>query len=296
VQRLFARNAGNRVVPTTLDAEPPPGPGDITGGVGLATWATQAAYDDLVVTGADGEVLLSDDFDDAAQWDLQAGEWAIVDGELVQSSNATDARAVAGDPSWSNYTMEVTARKLGGAEGFLIMFGVQDSGNWYWWNLGGFGNTFSLVERAVNGAKSPMATTDHTIETGREYRIRITVEGRQVSLYLDGELVAEFTDDVGQVEPLYQVATTDPKTGDVVVKVVNARPEAVRTAVAVDGVRGGSPATVTTLTAASRETVNSLGDSDAVAPRTTRLRLGDDFSYDFPADSVTFIRMDARRR
>jgi alpha-L-arabinofuranosidase len=295
VQRLFSRNAGDRVVPSTLDADPLPGPGDITGGVGLATWATQAAYDDLVVTGADGEVLLSDDFDDASQWDTQTGEWAIVDGEFVQSSNATDARAVAGDPSWSNYTMEVTARKLGGAEGFLIMFGVQDTGNWYWWNLGGFGNTFSLVERAVNGAKSPMANTDHTIETGRDYRVRITVEGRQVSLYLDGELVAEFTDDVGQVEPLYQVATTDAKTGDVAVKVVNARQEAVRTALEVDGVRGGSPATVTTLTAASRETVNSLDEPDAVAPRTTRLRLGDDFAYDFPADSVTFIRMDARR-
>jgi alpha-L-arabinofuranosidase len=297
VQRLFSHNAGDAVVPTTLEAEPLPGPGDITGGVGLATWETQAAYDDLVVTGADGEVLLSDDFSgDASQWDTQSGEWAIVDGEFVQSSGATDARAVAGDPAWSNYTMEVTARKLSGAEGFLVMFGVRDTGNWYWWNLGGFGNTYSLVERATNGAKSPVSTTDHTIETGRDYRIRIEVRGRQVSLYLDGELVDQFVDDVGTVEPLYHVATTDPKTGDVVIKVVNARREAVRTAVAVDGVRGRSAATVTTLTAESRSTVNSLGDPDAVAPRKTRLRLGADFTYDFPADSVTFIRMDARRR
>jgi alpha-L-arabinofuranosidase len=295
VQRLFSRNAGDTVVPTTLEAEPLPGPGPITGGVGLATWATQAAYDDLVVTDADGEVLLEDDFGDASQWDAQTGSWEIVDGEFVQSSDATDARAVAGDTSWTDYNLEVTGRKLGGAEGFLVMFGVQDTGNWYWWNLGGFGNTYSLVERAVNGGKTPMATTDHTIETGRDYRIRIEVRGRQVSLYLDGELVTEFTDDVGQVEPLYHVATTDDRTGDVVVKVANARPEAVRTALDVEGVRGRSRATVTTLTAESRGTVNSLGAPDAVAPQETRLRLGDAFTYDFPADSVTFIRMDARR-
>ena len=47
----------------------------------------------------------------------------------------------AGNPDWSNYTLSTKATKLAGSEGFLVSFGVKDTGNYFWWNLGGWNNT-----------------------------------------------------------------------------------------------------------------------------------------------------------
>ena len=68
-----------------------------------------------------------------------------------------NCRAVTGDAGWSNYTLSVRARKLGGLEGFLIMFNVKDDNNWTWWNIGGWGNTQNAIENCVAGANRPLA-------------------------------------------------------------------------------------------------------------------------------------------
>lgn len=46
-------NVGDRVVPSTATGTPSL-TGPIAGAVGLSTWATTAAYDDVKVTDADG--------------------------------------------------------------------------------------------------------------------------------------------------------------------------------------------------------------------------------------------------
>lgn len=96
------------------------------------------------------------------------------DGVYQQTGN--------GQPDWSVATSDMNstsiiytlkARKAGGAEGFLIIFGYQDSGNYYWWNLGGWGNTQHAIEKAVNGTKSIVASTAGSIETDIWYDIKI---------------------------------------------------------------------------------------------------------------------------
>ena len=52
-----------------------------------------------------------------------------------------------GSEAWTNYTLTLQARKLGGSEGFLVMFNVADSNNWFWWNIGGWTNTSHAVEQ-----------------------------------------------------------------------------------------------------------------------------------------------------
>ena len=103
------------------------------------------------------------------------------------------------------------------------MFGARDSGSFYWWNLGGFGNTQSVIEKAVGGGKTTIASSPDTIETGRTYDIKIEVRGRRIVTWLDGRKVNDFVDTSDVVEPLYQVMTRDEDTGEVVLKVVNAR-------------------------------------------------------------------------
>ncbi|MDP4508843.1 alpha-L-arabinofuranosidase C-terminal domain-containing protein [Nonomuraea turcica] len=291
VQRLFSTNVGDRVVPSSFEAEAQPVE-DIKGAVGLGAWRTQVRYDDVKVTAKDGTVLLSDDFSaGASQWTPGLGTWAVQDGAYVQSALVEDARSTAGSADWSNYTMEVTARKTGGAEGFLVMFGVRDTGNFYWWNVGGWNNTQSAIEKSVNGGKSSIATSATTVETGRDHRLKIEVSGRKITTWLDGQKVNEFVDS-GRVEPLYQVVSRD---GDAVtLKVVNAQDTAVRSTVDLGGLQVRPTAKVTSLTGAPSD-MNSIADPERVAPVEWRENgFSSSFTYDFPAQSVTFVKLTER--
>ncbi len=295
VQKLFMNNVGDRVVPSEATGTPSL-LGPITGAVGLSTWATSAAYDDVSVTGADGKTLLTDDFSqDASKWThTGGGSWSVQDGRYVQTDTAAENTMVqAGDPSWHDYDLHVKATKKSGKEGFLVAFGVKDTGNFYWWNLGGWNNTQSAVEQAVDGGKSTLISKAGSVETGRAYDIDIKVRGRQVTLYLDGEEWDSFTDDK-PAEPFRQVVTQDKKSGDLIVKVVNAQSSAARTAIDLGGAKVASKAEATTLTAAA-DAVNTE-TSTAVAPVTSTFTgVTDRFTYTFPADSITFLRIRQRR-
>ncbi|MFD3501137.1 alpha-L-arabinofuranosidase C-terminal domain-containing protein [Streptomyces sp. NPDC058678] len=294
VQKLFMNNVGDRVVPSTATGTPSL-LAPITGAVGLSTWATTAAYDDVKVTGADGTTLLSDDFSgDASRWNhTGGGSWSVQDGQYVQGDVAAENTMVsAGDPSWHDYDLHVKATKKSGKEGFLVAFGVKDTGNYYWWNLGGWNNTQSAVEQAVDGGKSTLVSKAGSIETGRAYDIDVKVRGRQVTLYLDGQEWGSFTDDK-PAEPFRQVVTKDKKTGDLIVKVVNAQSSAARTAIDLGGAKVASRAKVTTL-AAAPDAVNTETDT-AVAPvSSVYAGVAAKFTYTFPANSITFLRIKQR--
>lgn len=301
VQKLFSTNAGDQVLGSTLDAAPVETP-DIAGGIGLATWNTAAAYDDVKVTAADGSVLFEDDFADGADaWTPSGpggeptGTWEVVDGAYHQTDLVEDARSIAGETDWSNYTLELKATKTEGDEGFLIMFGAEDSDNYYWWNLGGWGNTTSAVEKAAGGGKSTLLNHDTVIETGRTYDLRLEVNGRTITGYVDGEQAFSFVDEQ-RIEPLYQVVTRDEETGEVTLKVVNAQDRAVSTEVELDGYKLHHKAEVTTL-ACDPGCDNILGEEPVLQPETEQVKhLGNEFTYEFEPYSVTFITLTPKKR
>lgn len=161
----------------------------ISGMVGVGTWATQAEFKDLKVTKS-GQTLWSSDFSQGLKpWKMQQGQWQVVNGALRQTSDAEGAKALIGDPTWSDYTFSLKARKLGGKEGFLIIFGSAGDDAKTWWNLGGWDNTQNKIE-LPNANVSPSAGQ---IETGRWYDIRVEVQGSTVKCYLDGQLVQQAT-------------------------------------------------------------------------------------------------------
>ncbi|KUN76880.1 alpha-L-arabinofuranosidase C-terminal domain-containing protein [Streptomyces griseoruber] len=294
VQKLFMTNVGDRVVPSTATGTPSL-QGPISGAVGLSTWATTAAYDEVKVTDASGTTLLSDDFSgDASQWShTGGGSWSLQDGQYVQTDVAAENTMVsAGDVNWHDYDLHVKATKKSGKEGFLVAFGVKDTGNYYWWNLGGWNNTTTAVEQAVDGGKSTLISKAGTIETGRAYDVDVKVRGRQVTLYLDGQEWGSFTDDK-PAEPFRQVVTEDRKTGDLIVKVVNAQSADARTAIDLGGAKVAAKARVTTLTAAPNA-VNTETATPVAPVTSTFTGVADRFTYTFPANSITFLRIRQR--
>lgn len=295
VQKLFGNNVGDEVVPSTYDA-PADAAGDISGGVFLSTWGTAAAYDNVTVTSNEnGQTLFSDQFADASQWTPQSGTWAVNGGSYVQTSTSVnDARTVpvgAYDQDWSNYTLELDATKTAGSEGFLVGFGATGANNYYWWNIGGWNNTRSVLQRATgDGASEVKALENKSLTTGQTYRVKVVVDGTHIELYLDGVLQMEY-DQPAPPAKLFQVVTRDERSGDLVAKVVNTANSPVRTQVEVADVGIEGTATVTTLSGAPGAT-NSKATPNAIKPRTREVTgISEEFVYEFPASSVTFIRM-----
>ncbi|QQQ73452.1 carbohydrate binding domain-containing protein [Saccharothrix sp. 6-C] len=295
VQQMFSANQGDQVVPSALTAGQGPEQA-VRGGVFLSTWNTSAAYDNVKVTAnGDGSVLFQDDFSATPAWQPQAGTWAVQDGQYAQTSTTTtDARSIIPDAyarNWSDYTLELDARKVSGAEGFLVGFGAGSSGDYYWWNLGGWNNTRQALERATGGARSEVASGPNTvIANDRTYKVKVVVEGAKISLYLDGALQLTYTQTAPQT--LYQVVTADEETGDVVVKAVNPTGATARTRVRVDGGTPIAPTATVTEMSGPPTTVNTKAAPTAVAPVEREWTgASNDFTYDFPAYSVTFLRL-----
>jgi alpha-L-arabinofuranosidase len=296
VQRLFMNNVGAHVVPSTATGTPSQEDQPITGAVALSTWGTAAAYDEVSVSTPDGTRLFADDFSGTdANWTNVAGRgmWAMTNGAYVQSDTAAENTMVmAGDPAWQDYDLSVKATKLSGREGFLVGFGVRDSDNYYWWNLGGWNNTRSAVEKAEGGGKSTLVADGTAVETGRQYDVRIQVRGRTVSLFLDGRKWGELTDSQ-EVEPFRQVVTRDTRTGELLVKVVNAQADAARTTVRLDGTGSVDRSAKVTTLQGDPDDVNTQYTSP-IAPRESRADVATTFTYTFPPYSVTFIRVKTR--
>lgn len=293
VQKLFGNNVGDQVVPSTFTgAVNRP----VTGGVFLSTWNTAAAYDDIRVTdNATGDVLFQDAFADSSQWTPSRGSWSASNGEYVQSAtNVTDARSVvtgAYEKDWTNYTLELDARKTAGSEGFLIGFGAEASNDYFWWNLGGWNNTRSVLQKAEGaGAVEVKALENRSLTTGKDYKVKVVVSGNHIELYLDGVLQMEYDSSAGQ--ELFQVTTRDAATGDIVAKVVNTSADTVRTVVEVAGAGVEPTGEVTTLAADSLTAMNTKADKGDIKPVTRPLSgLSESFTYDFAPHSVTFLRL-----
>ena len=131
-----------------------------------------------------------------------AGQWAVEDGCVAQASRGTNVRLVFGDPTWTDYEYTLEARKTGGQEGFLILFRVAGEQDFYWVNLGGWGNQRHQIERGRAGEQRWHAVgpaRDGAIKKGQWYRIQVRCEGRKISVKLDGEPVIDFVDDQGAV-------------------------------------------------------------------------------------------------
>jgi alpha-L-arabinofuranosidase len=295
VQQLFSRYRGTHVLPTRVQS-----PNALTdayrGAVGLGTWETQVEFRNLKVVSARGETLLVADFGQgAAGWRTVRGAWQATEGVYRQTELAQDCRAVAGDPAWTDYTITLQARKLGGAEGFLIMFRVRDDDNWYWWNIGGWGNTRHAVERSIGGSKMLACPQVHgSVETGRWYDIRIEVQGARIRCYLDGQLIHDFED--APMPALYAVASRREPSRELILKVVNVSDRAQETEVRLSGAcRLASRAKVITLTSDSPDDENSLENPTRVAPVERAFEsVAPSFRYIFPPHSLTVMVLKER--
>ena len=291
VQQMFANNQGTVTLPVNIEKTPTLKAPFASGCIGLGTWMNAAEFKDVRVVSPDGRVLFQSDFStNIDSWrKIGNGQWSVQDGVLKQSAIAPFVTAFVGDSTWTDYTVTLKARKLAGENGFQIYFRNLKSSDRIRWDLGGYGNSVHFLDVGVT-SKSMKAN----IETGRWYDIKIEIRGSSVKGYLDGELVQEVGDSRTNVKSLCASAARDDKSGEVILKVVNASGEALETQIDLKGagtLTGRGKATV--LTSGSPLDENSLEEPTKVSPKTESVQLsGNVIKRSFPGNSLTVIRLE----
>ncbi|TAH70401.1 MAG: alpha-N-arabinofuranosidase [Anaerolineaceae bacterium] len=300
VQKIFADNVSSKILDSTLIGESLTSEA-LSGKIGVGTWMTSAFFENIkVVDNESGDVLFSDDFADNSidDWEQIAGNWNIEDKQLGQSNAGSPRNTLTGDVvyngdiNWTNYTLTLTATKKGGSEGFLIPFAVKDKNNSYHWNLGGWANTVSCLEKISAGSKSgQIATTVKSlkIETGRAYEIKIVVNDNLIECYLDDTKMISYT--IPKAEAIYQVTGLDSQ-GNLIIKVVNVSNETKDLMITVSDldIKEGN-INVSLLTAENSSDINTEHEPENVSIKQTTIKVDKDFVYSAPKYSVSVLHI-----
>jgi alpha-L-arabinofuranosidase len=286
--KLFGLNRPACSVPTEVQAgaaKLPP----ISGAIGLGTWETSAEYKDLRVE-KNGQLFYSSDFSKTADgWKTDGGNWSVVDGAYRQSNQAVGL-SYFGDETWSDYTFTLKARKLRGAEGFLVVFGRKGQDK-YWWNVGGWGNREHAIEFNQN-AVGPRV--QGSVDPDRWYDLKVELNDRRTRCYLDGKLVHDQTPSAPK--QLFALAGRDEPSGDLIVKVINASPEPAVTTLNLSGMERLAPeAQITVLKSDLPTDNNSMDSPTKIVPVTTKEAIpGPTFTREFPPYSFTLVKVHTR--
>jgi pectate lyase len=212
----------------------------VAGMVGIAGYASAAS-------------AFSDNFEDgdSAGWSASGGSWSVgVDGSQVlrQTGTSSDARARAGQSTWTDYT--VTARvkptAFNGANRFVAVLARAQSATSYYYLALRSNNTVEL-KKLVNGASTTLATAPVTVAPGTWYTVSLQAAGSSLKGSVAGGPVLTATDTqftAGQigVATYYASANFDD--------------------VAVDSTSGGGPSPTSSATA------SPTGSSSATASPT----------------------------
>ena len=300
VLAAFGQNRGDVILPTTFAVPDVVKPFDPTphGLTGVGSYETRVEYTDMVVTGPNGEKLSTDNLiKETAKWRFTHGKWSAEGGVLRPLGNNSQTWALAGDPTWANYTVTLRARKTAGNEGFIILWHSADGDNYRWWNLGGWGNSVSRAEVSDNGGREPYGpSTPFTVELDRWYNLKLEVNGHTARGYVDGKLVMEAADEPQRPTPAaYASASYINASGEVVVKVVNSAATPLEAEIHLKDAHqvGNGKAIVLTGDPAA---VNSIEKPTNVAPNEEPLvNAAASFTRTFPAYSVTVLRFPAKK-
>ncbi len=296
VQKMFNTNQGNTILPVEISQAPRPlseAPMP-HGGVGVGSWATDVEYKDMKVTNGNTVLYQADFAAGKKGWKTHGGDWKTDDGMLRQTSHNENCRATTGDAAWTDYTYTLKARKNSGDEGFLILFHTRDPNNYLWWNIGGWKNTRSAMERSDNGAKAEIGqSTDSNIQTGRWYDIRVEVQGRNIKCFLDDKLVTQATDDpIAPPNALYATASKVDGTGEIILKVVNMLDTPATVQINLQGIKDIDPSATGQVISGQPQDINSIAEPEKIVPHpVTITNAAAQFSHEFPACSVTILRL-----
>ncbi|HEU5475546.1 MAG TPA: family 16 glycoside hydrolase [Actinophytocola sp.] len=149
---------------------------------------------------ARADTLLSDTFEDGNLdgWTRSGGSWSVTaDGSQVarQSSTSSDARALAGQSTWSNYAVQARVKALAfnGSDRFTAVLARAQSNTSYYYLTLRSSNTVQ-IKKLASGSSTTLSSTSFTVTTGTFYTLRLEVNGSTLRGFVNGTQVGQATD------------------------------------------------------------------------------------------------------
>ena len=259
------------------------------GKIGVGTWSTQAAFDDILVKSGD-KVWLNEDFSGNIDWAELSGTYSNSNGTYVQSGSDNPALSISSTSiDTTVYTVSLKAMKTSGNEGFILPFGYKDENNYYWFNIGGWNNTQHAVEVVKNGSKTQLATKSGSINNNQWYTITMEITKTISKFYIDGELIFELAPPEG---PVTASLVHDDAKKELVLKLINASNQSLNATINFDSVQFSTNANLEVL-AGDPNSRNSIYNPSLIEPVESIITISNDFEYQMPAYSFSLIRFNS---
>jgi alpha-N-arabinofuranosidase len=298
-QVMLGQNKGDVVLPATLKAAPTVAATEPTphGMIGVGTFRTQVEYKDISVTAPDGKTLLTADLSkDTRGWQFTGDKWNLQDQAIKPSAADADSAAITGDPKWTDYTLRLKARKLGGREGFCVLWHATDADTYNRWNIGGQRNTSVRCEAVEEGASEAYGpSAPYKVENDRWYDLRVEVKGHHMRGFIDDKLVTEADDRPHTTPtPAFASATYQTDSHTVILKVVNVSKNPVDLAINLRGAATVDPNATATVLTGDPKGQNTVDEPTRFTPKQEPVTgASNSFRRTFPAHSFTVIRLTA---
>lgn len=270
VQKMFMNNTGDELLEVKTDGfekRVTLGTDKIAGSIELEANCCGADFSDIKIT------------------DLISGEVTCID-----SFSCTDGgRKTLGCAHSAKYKIEFTAKRSFGDKGFFLDFGKTDECNFIRWFIGGWANQDSEINAQVNGRGTCLDHNIFSVFTGREYKLCLEVDGRNIKTYVDGELKNTAIDRRPVMEELYVTASRDDEY--VYIKAVNVQESGTSSQIVLEDTNGFS-AQIYTLAGFGMEDMNDFDNPKNVYPEESALSADSNtFEYTFPPQSVTVFKI-----
>lgn len=293
IQNLFSNHKGEKVVESNLDIFKNKEKRDsfIKGGAGIGSIDTSVEYKDFKVTSLSGEILFEDNLTKENDiWNKVSGEWEITQSGLAQTNIDGKHFSLVENADWTSYTVTVKARKKSGEEGFLVLAGAKDKENYYVWNLGGWKNQFTAVQRVSALVGYEVTSMDDVkIEDNVWYDLSVKVEDKTITCYLDGKEIHQVYDELDYKDINQTVAI---KGDDIIIKTVNT--SGCDYNIEIDITAWGeleNKAELITLKGDKLDE-NSLDNPDKIIPEFgTVENISKKFSYNFEKNSLVILKL-----
>jgi len=182
--------------------------------LGLILIGTVAASNatGVVVADHDRRVLFKDNFnrypegsDGSPVWVSTGGVWRVEDNEFSQSAMNYIYYSVAGDPSWTDYSVEVKVRIVDYPKPVSDVT-PPDTGLVFRWSAEG--DSWYTVQLCVDGRlrlyrkdkgstyPTPLFASEVCFKwkKGEEYELKVRAVGGRITVYLDSDAVIRFVD------------------------------------------------------------------------------------------------------
>jgi hypothetical protein len=124
------------------------------------------------------------------EWQVIAGNWRVVDGQLTADSDNTWAKILVGDVAWTNYVVEAEII----ASDAKVEIIVRANNNGYMTFRITYGNSYWVLYSQGNEQIIATSTSGHSSFSGARHTYRLEANSDIYSISIDGNLLTQVQD------------------------------------------------------------------------------------------------------